>query len=198
MPGGKKPRHKTLQLCSAWAHSACQMLPPVPCCPLPRFVLSGHEHQPQPGCPGRAWTTVPALASPVPSNGQSSEAICWLPGRKMLGFLPPTPPASSIDHFWLQRKPLAQAQGHTHTHSSLRPLLQERSIPGPPPHHLMLQLPLQRDASPRQVPDGNTDVGEERRGIAASTYSSAQSLLAVTPCPEAAAGTSPPRVVNQG
>lgn len=162
---GQETKHKTPQLCSAWTHPTCQALHPVHCCPLPWFVLSGHRHQSQPGCPGRAWTTLHSLAIPLPSNGQSPESICWLLGRKMLGFLPPTtPPASSIDHFWLQRKPLAQAQGHTLSLTSLRPLLQERSIPGPPPHHLMLQLLLQRDASPRQVPDGNTDVGEERRG----------------------------------
>lgn len=89
---GQETKHKTPQLCSAWTHPTCQALHPVHCCPLPWFVLSGHRHQSQPGCPGRAWTTLHSLAIPLPSNGQSPESICWLLGRKMLGFLPPTPP----------------------------------------------------------------------------------------------------------
>lgn len=76
--------------------------------------------------PAHAWTTLYSLASPVLSNDQSQEVICWLLGRKMLGFVPPRPaPVSSTDHFCLQRKPLAQTHGCTHTYFPKAPAPRE-------------------------------------------------------------------------
>lgn len=62
----------------------------------------------------RAWTALYSLASPLLSNDQSQEVICWLLGRKMLGFLF-SPLVSSTDHFCLRRKPL-ETDTRTHTY----------------------------------------------------------------------------------
>lgn len=107
-------------------HAKCSFL----CIALPCHGLSAPDTgtnptaSPRQDVPAHAWTTLYSLASPVLSNDQSQGVICWLLGRKMLGFLFP-PPDSSTDHLCLQRKPLAQTRGHTHTYFPKTPAPRE-------------------------------------------------------------------------
>lgn len=113
---------------------------------------------------------------------------CW-------DFSPPSPPKSPALIIFVSRGSLWHKHTGIHTLTSPRPLLQERSIPGLPPHHLMLQLPLQRDASPRQVPMGTQMWGitkERNSCIYLQLPHKASRLL------DLAHGTLPPCVVNQG
>ena len=171
-------------------HAKCSFL----CIALPCHGLSAPDTgtnptaSPRQDVPAHAWTTLYSLASPVLSNDQSQGVICWLLGRKMLGFLfPPQTPALII---YVSKGSLWHKHADIHTLTSPRPLLQERSIPRPPPHRLTLQLPLQRDASPRQVPDENTDVGDQRGEEELHPPTAPpQSPKVVTSCPQAVAGT---------
>lgn len=156
VPGRAEPN-----LCSSasrWdspLHAKCSFL----CIALPCHGVSTSDTGTNPTASpsqdvlARAWTTLCSLASPVLSNNQSQEVICWLLGRKMLGFLSsPQSPALII----------SVSKGTLwHKHRDRHTLLQgsKRNLPGLALHHLTLQLPLQCGMSPRQVPAENTDGG---------------------------------------
>lgn len=171
---------------------SCALLPHARVCPL--GTQAPVPARMSRAVPGPLCTHWPALCLAT-ANPKSLFAGYWVGRCWDSSFPPPQPPALIISG---SKGSLWHKHRDTHTLTSLRPLLQESSIPGPPPHHLMLQLLLQRDASPRQVPDGNTDVGEERRGIAASTYSFCTEHPGSYTLPRGCSWDFTPHVVNQG